>query len=102
VVVYGDGGGAKPSWPRPIRGQARVIRLMSGLADQVRRLGLIVEPAEVNGEAGAVVRDPSGGVVSVFALELAGDRICAVRSVINPAKLGHLGPLADRDALRAV
>src|SRR6266536_2315091 len=31
VVVYGDGGGKAPSWPRPIVGRDRVVRLLLGL-----------------------------------------------------------------------
>jgi RNA polymerase sigma-70 factor (ECF subfamily) len=40
-----------------------------------------------------VCYDADGGVVSVFCLEIADGRVQTFRSVINPAKLGHLGRL---------
>jgi RNA polymerase sigma-70 factor (ECF subfamily) len=42
-----------------------------------------------------VVRDGDGRLVNVFALDIADGAVRAVRSVINPDKLRHLGPLAD-------
>ena len=36
-----------------------------------------------------------GRLVSVFALDIAERVVQTVQSVINPEKLGHLGPLAD-------
>ena len=41
------------------------------------------------------MRDPSGLLTNVFALDIAGGEVKTVRSVINPDKLRHLGPLAD-------
>jgi len=37
--------------------------------------------------------DPDGGLVSVWSLGIAEDRVQSVRSVVNPAKLAHLGPV---------
>jgi RNA polymerase sigma-70 factor, ECF subfamily len=93
VVVYGDGGGTSPSWPRPVAGRDRVQRLLAGLAGQIRDLGIELRRAEVNGQPGAVLRDRDGAVVSVFCLEISGGAVRTFRSVINPAKLAHLGPL---------
>jgi RNA polymerase sigma-70 factor, ECF subfamily len=100
AVVYGDSGGTRPSWPRPITGRDHVSRLLAGLAQQMRQAGLVIRPAEVNGQPGALVLDPAGRVVSVFALDIADGRVQTIRSVINPDKLRHLGPLADVAALR--
>ena len=50
---------------------------------------------QVNGQPGAVVVDSEGRLISVFALDIAEGVVQTVRSVINPEKLGHLGPLAD-------
>ena len=41
------------------------------------------------------VYDAEGRVVNVFALEIAGGTVQAIRSVVNPDKLGHLGPMSD-------
>ena len=42
---------------------------------------------------------PHGRLVNVFALDIADGVVQTVRSVINPDKLGHLGPLADVRAI---
>jgi RNA polymerase sigma-70 factor (ECF subfamily) len=43
--------------------------------------------------------DPDGRLISVMALEVAEGQVQGVRSVVNPDKLGHLGPVADVRAL---
>jgi RNA polymerase sigma-70 factor (ECF subfamily) len=100
AVVYGDAGGRSPSWPRPIVGRDRVGRLLAGVGRQLAELRLTLRPAHVNGQPGALVLDPEGRLVNVFALDVADGAVQTVRSVINPDKLRHLGPLADLDALR--
>lgn len=99
VVVYGDGGGKAPQWSAPITGVDRVARLFVGLGKQMREIGLRVEQHNVNGQPGAAVRDPEGRLVSVFALDIGDDAVRTIRSVINPDKLRHLGPVADVRAL---
>jgi RNA polymerase sigma-70 factor, ECF subfamily len=100
AVVYGDSGGTRPSWPRPIAGRDHVSRLLAGLAQQIRQVGIVIRPAEINGQPGALFVDPDGRLVNVFALDIAGGQVQTIRSVINPGKLRHLGPLADLDGLR--
>jgi RNA polymerase sigma-70 factor (ECF subfamily) len=101
VVVYGDSGGTSPSWPRPIAGAERVTRLLQGLARQIADLGARLAQVRVNGQPGAVVYDREGAVVNVFCLDIAAGRVQTIRSVINPAKLGHLGQLSTfREASR--
>ena len=39
--------------------------------------------------------DADGRVVNVFALDIADGLVQAIRSVVNPDKLGHLGPVSD-------
>jgi RNA polymerase sigma-70 factor, ECF subfamily len=99
VVVYGDGGGKAPQWGRPIVGADRVGRLFANLGRQMAELGVSVRAHEVNGQPGAVVLDPEGRVVNVISLDIADGAVQAVRSVINPDKLHHLGPVADAWAL---
>jgi len=103
VVVYGDAGGMSPSWPRPIVGRDRVSRLMGGMGGLLTRHALSIERHEVNGQPGATVVDREGRIVSVFALDIVDGVVQTIRSLINPDKLRHLGPLADVEAmLRAV
>jgi RNA polymerase sigma-70 factor, ECF subfamily len=99
VAVYGDGGGNVPSWPRPIFGRDRVARLLVGIGRQARELSLGFRPAEINGQPGVMAFDPSGRLISVMTIDLSGGLVQTVRSVINPDKLRHLGPLADVRAL---
>jgi RNA polymerase sigma-70 factor, ECF subfamily len=102
VVVYGDGGGKGPSWPRPIVGRDRVSRLFAGLGADMSAVGVRMEVHEVNGQPGALVLDPDDRLVNVLSLDIADGVVQTIRSVINPDKLRHLGPLADvRGLLRA-
>ena len=100
VVVYGDSGGIPPSWPRPIVGRDPVSRLLAGIANQMQQIGVTIQLAEFNGQAGARLVGPDGRLISVFVLDIADGQVQTVRSVINPDKLQHLGPLADVQALR--
>ena len=100
AVVYGDSGGTRPSWPRPITGRGQVGRLLAGLAQQMRQTGITIRPAGINGQPGALFLAPDGRLVNVFALDIADGQVQAIRSVINPDKLRHLGSLADIAGLR--
>ncbi len=100
VAVYGDSGGTSPSWPRPIIGRDNVSRLLLGIAGQIRQLGITISPAEINGQPGAMFLDPDGNLTNIFVLDIADGQVRTVRSVINPEKLRHLGPLADIPRLR--
>lgn len=57
--------------------------------------GGVVEPHEVNGRPGAIFRDRDGKVLNTLALDILDGQIQTIRSVINPDKLGHVGPVAD-------
>jgi RNA polymerase sigma-70 factor (ECF subfamily) len=99
VEVYGDGGGKAPQWMRVIVGLDNVARMFAGLGRRFAGSGLHVEPHEVNSQPGAVFRDSSGRVINVLALDVLDGRIQVIRSVINPDKLRHIGPVADAWAL---
>jgi RNA polymerase sigma-70 factor (ECF subfamily) len=99
VVVVGDNGGTSPSWPRPIFGRDRVSRLLLGLGRHARDLGTTVRRSEINGQPGAMFLDSSGHLMYVVTIDVADGVVQTVRSVINPDKLRHLGPLADVRAL---
>jgi RNA polymerase sigma-70 factor, ECF subfamily len=101
VTVVGDGGGKAWATVRPIHGRDQVARFMLGLARQGPKWGVRVEMAWVNGQPGAVTYDANDRVINVFAVDIADGLVQAVRSVINPDKLQHLGPVSDV-ALRGV
>jgi RNA polymerase sigma-70 factor (ECF subfamily) len=95
VVVYGDGGGKAQALGQPLSGRERVLRLLGGLFRRGRTLGASLRLAWVNGQPGAVTYDAEGRVVNVFALDIADGMVQAIRSVVNPDKLGHIGPVSD-------
>jgi RNA polymerase sigma-70 factor (ECF subfamily) len=99
VIVYGDSGGKAPSWPRPIVGRDRVSRLFAGWGRQFDDLGATIQLHEVNGQPGAVLVDSEQRVINVVSLDIADGAVQTIRSVVNPEKLAHLGPLADIRAL---
>jgi RNA polymerase sigma-70 factor (ECF subfamily) len=95
VAVYGDSGGTRPSWPHPIMGRDNVQRLIASLSEQIRDLRVTLRRVEVNGQPGAMFYDSSGLLISVICLDITDGVVQAVRSVINPDKLRHLGLLSD-------
>jgi len=94
AVFVGDGGGKAAALPEPIYGRDRVVHLLRAFANQNRRLNLLFEPALVNAQPGAVVRDLDGLVVTVLALDISGGQVQTVRSIVNPDKIGHLGAVS--------
>jgi RNA polymerase sigma-70 factor (ECF subfamily) len=99
AVLYGDGGGKAPALAAPVHGGERVARLLAGLARRIAAAGIRLRPAEVNGHPGQLAYGPDGRLVSVLALDVVDGRVQTVRSIVNPDKLRHLGPLGDLSAL---
>jgi len=95
VVFHGDGGGKAQAIGQPLVGRQRVLRLMAGLFRRAKVLGAYARLAWVNGQPGAVSYDAQGRVVNVFELDIADGMVQAIRSVVNPDKLRHLGPVSD-------
>jgi len=95
VVFLGDGGGKAQAVGHPLSGRERVLRLLGGLFRRGRFLGGSHRLAWVNGQPGAVTYDAEGRIVNVFELEVTDGVVQTIRSVVNPDKLGHLGPVSD-------
>jgi RNA polymerase sigma-70 factor (ECF subfamily) len=95
VVFYGDGGGKVPAAGRPLHGPALVSKFLFGLAKQARALEIDMRPTPVNGQPGVAAFSSEDRLISVLSLDIADGRVRAIRSIANPEKLGHLGPLAD-------
>jgi RNA polymerase sigma-70 factor (TIGR02957 family) len=95
VILVGDGGGKGMALREPLHGPERVSRFVLGLFRRAEKEGAHGEPAWVNGQPGAVAYDAEGRVVGVFALDIADGLVQAVRSVVNPDKLRHLGPTSE-------
>jgi RNA polymerase sigma factor (sigma-70 family) len=95
VVFHGDGGGKAQAVGQPLIGQQRVMRLIGGLFRRARVIGAYARLAWVNGQPGAVSYDAQGRVINVMELDIADGKVQAIRSVVNPDKLRHLGPVSD-------
>jgi RNA polymerase sigma-70 factor (ECF subfamily) len=95
VQMVGDGGGKAPQWARSIVGADKVARVLAAIVPPLVRIGGVVQPREVNGQPGAIFRDRDDKVVNAWSLDVLDGRIQMIRSVINPDKLGHVGPVAD-------
>jgi len=89
AVATGDGGGKAAARPTPLHGGEKVARFMLGLMRLAERHAYTFEFLELNGEPGALIRE-DGEVAGTMIIEVSGDRITAVRSVVNPDKLRHL------------
>ncbi|MGH3240920.1 MAG: RNA polymerase sigma-70 factor [Spirillospora sp.] len=95
VQLAADSGGKGPRWGEAFSGTDRVARILVALIPPFVRIGGAVEPHEVNGQPGAIFRDRDGGVVNTWTLDVLDGRIQAIRTVSNPDKLGHVGPVGD-------
>ncbi len=95
VHLIGDGGGRAPLWGRGIFGADAVTRVLASMLPSFVRIGGSVQPREVNGEPGAILRDGDDQVVASWSLDVLDGRVQTIRAVLNPDKLGHLGPVAD-------
>src|SRR4051794_4284117 len=99
VQMVGDSGGRAPQWGKGIFGAENALRTLVAMAQPFARIGVALEPHEVNGRPGAIFRDRDGRVLTTWALDIEGGRIQSIRAVLNPDKLGHLGPVADAYAV---
>ena len=94
VQLVGDAGGKAPALARSVVGAENVARLLAAVFPTLARIAHM-EPHEVNGQPGAILRDRDGNVAGTMILDVLDGQIQMIRSVVNPDKLGHLGPLAD-------
>jgi RNA polymerase sigma-70 factor (ECF subfamily) len=100
VQLTGDGGGKVPALARSLHGRSRVAHTLLVWSRLAARLpGASWHAVEVNGGAGAMFQDAEQRVISVVALDIADGEIRAISSIVNPEKLGHLGPVGDFRAL---
>ncbi|MFJ9250135.1 RNA polymerase sigma-70 factor [Streptomyces sp. NPDC101776] len=97
--MVGDGGGKTPQLARAVSGAGNTARLLASVVPALVRVEVTLEPREINGRPGAIFRDRDGRVLTAWTLDVLDGRIQTVRSVTNPDKLAHLGPVADAWAL---
>ncbi|MDQ0794747.1 RNA polymerase sigma-70 factor [Streptomyces sp. B1I3] len=95
VQLVGDGGGKAPQLARAVVGAEKVARMLGAFLPWLFRIDVTLEPHEVNGQPGAIFRDRDGRILHVLVLDVLDGRIRTIRAVLNPDKLGHLGPVGD-------
>ena len=95
VQLVGDSGGKAPALARSIIGAERVARVLVSVFPWLVRIDVTMEPREVNGQPGAIFRDRDGKVLFTMTLDVLDGQIQTIRSVRNPDKLAHVGPVAD-------
>lgn len=100
IVLRGDGGGKAPALGHSIIGRADVARVMVAWAQMGARLGGSIQRVTVNGGPGALVLDPDGLLMGVWALEVGDGSVRGVASIVNPDKLRHIAEVGSmREAL---
>jgi RNA polymerase sigma-70 factor (TIGR02957 family) len=99
VVLRGDGGGKVPALARALRGADRVARALANWGSLGARRGAGTRRARINGLPGMLLYDADGGLIGTMSVEVSGERVIGVNSVVNPDKLRHLGEVGDMPAL---
>ena len=84
ATVIADGGGLVAAALHPIEGSEQIARYVADLADLA--FGLTLLERTVNGQPGLIAQQ-DGVTVTVFAFEVAGDRITRIWAIRNPDKL---------------
>jgi RNA polymerase sigma-70 factor, ECF subfamily len=95
AVFYGDGGGKAAANPQPVRGRDRVAKWLCNIFAKGQSVGGRVRRANVNGQPGAMFLDHQDRLIAVIELDIADGAVQSIRSVVNPDKLQHLGPVSD-------
>jgi len=101
VLFYGDSGGlGEITFIEPVAGRDRVAELVRVQMTRTIQLGADLRAAWVNGQPGLVASDSDGGLIAVIALDVLDGQVQAIRTVANPEKLRHLGPVSQTWHLR--
>jgi RNA polymerase sigma-70 factor (ECF subfamily) len=96
VTLTGDGGGKVPALAKSLQGRSRVAWMVMNWLQLAAKLPQVsMRTVEVNGSPGALFVDDRERVLAVWALDVVGGQVAGVRSVVNPDKLAHLGPVGD-------
>jgi RNA polymerase sigma-70 factor (TIGR02957 family) len=99
ATLTGDGGGKVPALAQTLHGRSRVASAIISWPRITKLPGASIRRVEVNGGPGAVYLDGQERLLAVVALDIVGGQIQGLRSVVNPDKLAHLGPVGDFPAL---
>jgi RNA polymerase sigma-70 factor, ECF subfamily len=95
AVFYGDGGGKVRTAIHPVRGRERVARLIHNLFTRGKVFAAGMRLVDVNGQPGAMFLDHENHLIGVVELDIADGAVQCIRTIVNPDKLQHLGPLSS-------
>lgn len=95
VVLRGDGGGKAPALGHSIIGRADVARVMVAWAQMGAKFGGSIQRVTVNGGPGALLLDPDGLLIGVWAVEVGDGAVRGVASIVNPDKLRHIAEVGS-------
>jgi RNA polymerase sigma-70 factor (ECF subfamily) len=99
VQLVADSGGKAPQWGKGAFGADDVARVLTAFLPWLGEIQVSIEEHELNGQPGAIFRDRDGRVLNTWTVDVLDGRIQAIRTVLNPEKLGHVGPVADAYAV---
>ena len=90
AIQYSDGGGNATVARTPIYGADKIARFYAN----VRRTGrlpanLSAQLVLVNGDPGVCLASAAGGAYAITALELADDKVLAIRNFVNPERFAR-------------
>ncbi|MFP3913457.1 MAG: RNA polymerase sigma-70 factor [Actinomycetota bacterium] len=95
VVLWSDGGGKRRAARHPVHGADRVATFLLNVTRRGAREGGTARPVRANGGLALRLEMPDG-IYGVMTFEFEEGVITAIRSVINPDKLGHVpGSVTD-------
>jgi RNA polymerase sigma-70 factor (ECF subfamily) len=95
-----DSGGTSPQWPHGLYGAEKVARVLVTTIPPLVQVEATFERRRINGQPGAILRDRDGKVLSAWALDVLDGQVQAIRTLLNPEKLSHLGVVGDVVAVR--
>jgi RNA polymerase sigma-70 factor, ECF subfamily len=95
VQMIGDAGGKAPQWARGVIGAENVARVLVAMAQPLDRIGVALEPLDVNGQPGALFRDRDGKVLGTWALGILDGQVQMIWTMLNPDKLSHVGEVGN-------
>src|SRR5256884_937227 len=95
VVFYGDSGGkGETTFITPVFGRDRVAQVIRFSVERTLELGASLGAAWVNRQPGVLARDADGDLIAVIVFDVLGGQVLAIRTIANPEKLRHLGPIS--------
>ncbi|WP_327068442.1 RNA polymerase sigma-70 factor [Kitasatospora sp. NBC_01250] len=92
VTAWSDGGGVVRAARRPLHGPDHVARWLLGVLAKPEMVGVLAEPAWINGEP-AMLFTKDGAPIGSLTVEIRDGLLHELRAQVNPAKLhGLSGP----------